>query len=390
MRLLQLISSGGHYGAENMLINLTGALEQLGCRSVVGVFENAHRPNTEIAEHAGRRGLPAVVFQCMGRADWRAVRTVRNYIETEEIDLVHTHGYKADIYGYAATKPLKVPIIATCHNWTKASAALRIYAFFDRLVLRRFERAVAVSEHVAAALHRSGVPAERITTIHNGVDVAAFSTAPATVAAEINKGKRPVVGMVARLVRGKGIEHFLSAAREALAAFPEAIFLIVGEGLTRKHFEKMTRAMGIQENVLFLGQRNDLPGVYASMDIFVLPSLNEGMPLTILEALAAKKAVIASRVGAIPQAILDRETGILITPGDTAALKNAMVELLRDPSLRVRLGAQGQTWVRRHFEVERMARDYLRLYEELIEAAPRSSSNLEPIHHAAGHTREAD
>src|SRR2546427_198094 len=186
----------------------------------------------------------------------------------------------------------------------------------DRWALRRFHRAVAVSEGVAVALRRGGVAPEKITTISNGVDVAVFSAGRPTLAAEIGKGNRLVVGMVSRLVRGKGADYFLHAASDVLSCFPETLFVLVGEGSARKELERLARELGIEKKVIFTGQRADMPGVYASLDVFVLPSLNEGMPLTVLEAQAANRAVIASRVGAVPQLIQHRETGLLIEPGD--------------------------------------------------------------------------
>jgi len=371
MKTLQLISSAGHYGAENMLLNLAKSLERLGCTSVLGVFENLHRPNTEIAEHARQVGLQTVAIRCQGRADREAVRAIRSHIETQRIDLVHTHGYKADIYGYAAARTLPTPLIATCHNWTGASVSLRLYAPLDRWALRRFHRTVAVSEGVAAALRRGGVAPDKITTIRNGVDVAVFSAARPTLAAEIGKGNRLVVGMVSRLVRSKGADYFLRAARDVLCCSPETLFVLVGEGPARKELERLALELGIENKVIFTGQHADMPGVYASLDVFVLPSLNEGMPLTVLEAQAANRAVIASRVGAIPQLIQHRETGLLVEPGDVAGLRNTILELLADASLRAGLAARGQERVREHYSAEGMASRYLSLYQDLLEGRAR-------------------
>ena len=385
MKTLQLISSAGHYGAENMLLNLAKSLERLGCTCVLGVFENLHRPNTEIAEHAQQLGLQTVAIRCQGRADREAVRAIRSHIETQGIDLVHTHGYKADIYGYAAARTLPTPLIATCHNWTSSSVSLRLYAMLDRWALRRFHRAVAVSEGVAVALRRGGVAPEKITTISNGVDVAVFSAGRPTLAAEIGKGNRLVVGMVSRLVRGKGADYFLRAASDVLSCFPETLFVLVGEGSARKELERLAGELGIENKVIFTGQRADMPGVYASLDVFVLPSLNEGMPLTVLEAQAANRAVIGSRVGAVPQLIQHRETGLLIEPGDVASLRNAMLELLADASLRAGLAARGQARVREHYSAESMARRYLSLYEDLLGGRARQSQgavcHVSPIAH---------
>lgn len=201
--------------------------------------------------------------------------------------------------------------------------------------------------------------------------MAVFSAGRPTLAADIGKGNRPVVGMVSRLVRGKGADYFLRAARDVLCCFPETLFVLVGEGPARKELEWLARELGIENKVIFTGQRADMPGVYASLDVFVLPSLNEGMPLTVLEAQAANRAVIASRVGAVPELIQHRETGLLIEPGDVTSLRNAMLELLADASLRAGLAARGQARVREHYSAEAMAKRYLSLYEDVLERRAR-------------------
>jgi glycosyltransferase involved in cell wall biosynthesis len=372
MKVLQLISSGGFYGAESVLINLAYSLSELGCENIVGVFDNAHRSNTEVAEHARRLGLEVETFLCRGRMDWSAVREIRNAIRARGIDLVHTHGYKSNLYGYAAVRPLGLPILATCHNWTRQSASLRMYALVDRMVLRRFPQVVAVSEAVRDSLREAGLQAERIAIIDNGVDLQRFASGSSSFAQEIGKGTRLVVGMVGRLVPQKGPELLLQAAQELLPRFPETLFVFVGDGPARPALEQLAKERGIAEHVIFAGQRNDLPGIYAAIDIFALPSLNEGMPMTILEALAARKAIVATRVGAIPRLILPGKTGLLIEPGDAAGLRDALARLLADEQLRSELAAAGNVWVGQNFSARAMSQKYLDLYHRLVEerAAP--------------------
>ncbi len=371
MKILQLISSGGFYGAENALMNLSIALDRLGCESIVGVFQNAHRPNNEVADFARRQGLRVVEIPCRGRADWGTVRAIRNCIRECAIDLVHSHGYKSNLYGYAAVRPLGVPIVATCHNWTRQSASLRLYETLDRLALRRFSRVVAVSATVAESLRSAGVAPERITAIDNGVDLERFAGASEDFARGIEKNSRLVAGMVGRLVPEKGPEYFLRAAAQLTASFPEALFVLVGEGPARPRLEQLARELKIERQVIFTGQRDDLPSVYAAMDVFVLPSLNEGMPMTILEAMAAGKPVVATRVGAVPQLVAEGETGFLVEPKDVEELKDAMAMLLGDAGLRARCGANGHNKVKRDYSSQTMANKYLDLYHEVLE--PRSA-----------------
>lgn len=366
MKIFQLISSAGHYGAENMILNLAPPLQRLGCESLVGVFYNTHRPNTELAEQARRHGLPVVMIPCRGRADRAALRAIEDSMREHHIELIHTHGYKADLYGYTAAKNLGIPILATCHNWPDKNLPLWVYSVLDRWMLRRFPQIVAVSEGVRSALRRFGVPQSRIAIIGNGIDFKTFCAAPPSLAVEIRKGDRLTVGLVGRLVPAKGPDYFLRAARDVLQRFPNTLFVFVGEGPERRRLEALARELEIEHSVLFAGQRNDMPGVYNSLDVLALPSITEGMPMTILEGLAAKRAVVATRVGAVPDLIEHERTGLLVEPRDVRGLCEALERLLSDAVLRQRLGEAGQALVRQRYSAEAMAQNYLGLYQRLL------------------------
>jgi glycosyltransferase involved in cell wall biosynthesis len=365
MNVFQLISSGGYYGAENVVVALGESLERQNCRSVIGVFHNANQQNEELTRQAERRGLTVIQIVCRGRWDREAVRAIRYELESLNIDLLHTHGYKADIYGFLASRRLGLPLISTCHLWTRQTLAVRFYDFLDSLILRRFDAVVAVSDTIAKSLRLSGIRESKIRVIDNGIDLPHFSHAHATLAQKINKGPKLVVGTVGRLVAQKGMEYFLRAAREVLPDFPNVIFVIVGGGPDRTKLEHLAKDLQIEQNVLFSGQCTDMPGAYASMDVFVLASIDEGMPMVILEALASKRPVVATSVGAVPRLIIPGKTGLLIAPRDVQALKQAILRLLNDSSLRSELGNAGEALVKRNHSHDTMARNYLQVYEQM-------------------------
>lgn len=364
VKVLQLISSGGYYGAENMLLNLCASQKETGCQNSLMLFYNVHAPNVEFYERARRHGLSVRMVHCRGRADWRAVRQIEECIQEDGIELLHTHGYKADLYGYIAARRSCKPIVATCHNWLGGTAALGIYNHLDRMVLKRFNALAAVSDSVAQRLLDSGASAKKIRTIANGIDVQAFERGYPLPALTFDGSK--VVGMVARLDLQKGFEYLLRAARDLCVAFPALKVVIVGDGPDRKPIEDMIQRFGLLSNVILAGQYSDMPGIYAAMDVFVLPSLNEGLPMTILEAMAASKPVIATRVGAISSVIKDGETGLLLEPGDAHGLRSAVARLLSQPDLRRRIGAAAHNWVSRNYTSEAMALKYRQMYDEVL------------------------
>jgi glycosyltransferase involved in cell wall biosynthesis len=387
VKVLQLISSGGYYGAENMLLNLCASQEKSGCENSLLLFYNVHVPNVEFYERARRRGLSVRMVHCKGRADWRAVRQIEEYIQEDAVDLVHTHGYKADLYGYLAAWRCHKPVVATCHNWVGGTAALGIYNHLDRMALKKFNALAAVSDAVAQRLLAFGVPTEKIKTIANGIDVTAFERAQPLPLLK-DEGSI-VVGVVARLDLQKGFEYLLRAARELCKMFPGLKIVIAGEGPDRSAIEEMIEQYGLQSSVVLAGQQSNMPAVYAAMDIFVLPSLNEGLPMTVLEAMAASKPVIATRVGAIPSVIRDGENGLLVVPKDTEGLRNAVASLLNDPARRRRLGDQAHAWVSQNYTSEAMALKYREMYEEVLGKPAPSAISTQQVDHSNVNARGA-
>ena len=364
MKILHLISSGGLYGAETMMVALSRQLQKDGHSSLIGVFDNAHLPNTEIADYAQSKGVPVKVVSCKGRIDRRAVSRLRHILREERVDVIHAHGYKADIYGYAANFGLNHPILSTCHTWYDNDFAALLYGILDRQILRLFDMTIAVSEAVAAELRGAGVRPEKIRLIDNGIDLHSFIASRATLRHELQTSKK-LIGTVARLAPEKGIEYLLRAAVTVLREQPDVLFVIVGDGPDRQKLTALAQELGIGSHVIFTGARRDIPGVYASLDVLVQPSLKEGLPMTLLEGLAAGRATVATRVGAVERVVLHEKTGLITEPADSPALANAIVRLLNDEHLRKRLGEAGHNWIRDNFSAEAMARTYLELYQSL-------------------------
>ncbi len=365
IKVLQLISSGGYYGAENMLLNLCASQESAGCQNSLLLFYNVHQPNVEFYERARRTGLSVRMVHCQGRADWQAVRQIEEYIREDAVDIVHTHGYKADLYGYVAARRTGKPIVATCHNWVGGTAALGIYIRLDRMVLKRFQAVAAVSDAVARQLRDRNIPASKIHTIANGIDLQKFTQAE-PLPGLAHEGKK-LIGMVARLDLQKGFVDLLKAVHALADGTREFKVVVAGEGPDRMAIETMIQDYGLQSTVMLVGQQANMPGVYAALDIFVLPSLNDGLPMTVLEAMASSTPVIATRVGAIPKVIHDGESGLLVQPGDSSGLRDAMARLLDDPALCRRLAQRAQAWVGQHYTSEAMALKYRQMYDDVLD-----------------------
>jgi glycosyltransferase involved in cell wall biosynthesis len=361
-----LISSEGYYGVENMLVVLARHLNQQGCHCVVGVFRNSHSPHTEVAEQARRQGLTVEILPCNGRWDWSAVTEIRRLLRKHNSHILHTHGYKADLYAYLASWSKEVVLFATSHNWSSRTLLMRAYAALDRLVLSRFDKVIVVSEVVGKILRRWGTTADRVSEIFNGVDLEQFTGAKPTLRNEITAEGHALVGFVGRLVPDKGGALLLHAAKQVLNVRPKTMFVLVGEGPSRREWEALAMQLGITKQVFFAAAREDMPGVYASLDIVVLPSRVEAMPMSLLEAMAAEKPVIATRVGAVPKLITHEKTGLLLEPDDVRGLAAGILRLLEDPNLAVRLAVNGRAHAAEHFSATAMANSYRKHYEQVL------------------------
>jgi glycosyltransferase involved in cell wall biosynthesis len=279
-------------------------------------------------------------------------------------DVVHAHGYKADIYAYIALRASGVSLVSTCHNWLDDDRKTSFYGILDRLILRGYARVVAVSEDVRQRLLKSGVRADKVSMIRNGIDLRPFDRAPAAVRHKLGWDAHRIVGFVGRLSREKGPDIFLHAAARVLAQCPDTKFVLAGDGPDRAELDSLVDKLGIRDPVRMLGRCDDMPALYASLDIMVSASRREGLPIAILEGMASRLPMVATTVGEVPTVIQDGRTGMLVPVEEPELLAAAIIELLRNPAKREQLGSAARQLVEDDFSAERMTADYLRVYEE--------------------------
>lgn len=384
MKLLHLISSEGFYGAESVLVLLARSLAQNGYPCCVGVFRDTRAPHIEIANEARACGLAVEEIPCNGRIDLRAVQTIRDIARRHNAEVLHSHGYKSDIYAYLAGRRGNRLLMATCHGQIRTQWALRAYCALDRAILRRFDRVAAVSDQLAEALVSSGLQRSKVTMIANGVDLDRFAHVRPVLRNEFAPRSGRVIGMVGRLAEGKGADVLIEAAPRVLAHFPDTTFVLVGGGPQRGALEALAGRLNVSQNVVFAGVRRDMPEVYASLDVVVLASLNEGMPMCLLEAMAAARPVVATPVGSIPLLIRPEETGLLAAPGDPGDLAAKILQVLSRPGEARVMAENARRHVASRYSATVMAQKYIDIYEQARQDAPRRICQ-EWAHADAGH-----
>src|SRR6185312_2300515 len=161
MKVLHIISSGGMYGAEAVILNLSRTLNEGGHASVLGVFSNSSNPNLQLHEAARKEGIESDPIPCSGQIDRSVIASIRGLAERTGADIVHAHGYKADVYVYAALRGTATPFVSTCHNWVNEGPLVSFYGVMDRFVLRNYAAVIAVSDEVRATLLKAGVKERR-------------------------------------------------------------------------------------------------------------------------------------------------------------------------------------------------------------------------------------
>ena len=223
---------------------------------------------------------------------------------------------------------------------------------------------IALCCEVKQRLLKAGVCEGNIHLVRNGIDLRPFDKAHAALRGDSTLDSALIVGLVGRLSREKGVDLFIRAAANVLVEFPYARFLVIGEGPDRDKLESLIDELKIRDRLQILGRRDDMPSIYASLDLMVSASRQEGLPMAILEGMASRLPLIATAVGEVPTVVLNGRTGVLVPAESVEAISAGISELLRDPARRKRFGVAARKLIEEEFSAERMTTDYLRVYEE--------------------------
>jgi glycosyltransferase involved in cell wall biosynthesis len=272
---------------------------------------------------------------------WRLARLLRR----KRVKVLHTHLFLPALVGRVAGLLAGTPVMIT-HEHGRNLWKRWYHRWLERFLLPVTDLRIAVSDDILSLrVERERTPRSRICVVHNAVDPARFDTRDTLRAQkreELGLEGCFVVGTVGRLVEAKAFDLFIEVAREVCARKPEARFLIVGEGPLGGDLRRLRDSYGLSDLVVFAGQRSDIPALMAAMDIYLITSRREGLPLSLIEAMMSAKAIIATSVGGIPETISHGEDGILTPPDDRPALVEAVLALAQDPALRHMLGAGAQ------------------------------------------------
>ena len=347
-----------------MLVSrIASGLDQKRFRSIIGLFDSGW-----LDGRCKTLGLRTFVVPMEGQWDFRWIIQCCRIVRQQNVSLIHSHEFRANAFGAIAARLCGIPLVGTVHgkNYYPDFAKRRLaYRWVSRTA-----HMVAVSNDLRRFLEeRIGIDQRRIKVIHNGVDMMDRMSLAQVRRLRSEFGvvhDEFVIGIVGSLYPVKGHAYLFHALKTVVARHPNTRLLVIGQGELEKTLREMVSELEIGQAVSFLGLRDDVPRILSLLDLFVLPSLSEGLSVALLEAMSAGVPVIASNVGGNPEIIVSGETGYLVPPGKPEELASRILGLMSDQESTRLLGERGREWVAREYTTERMLQRYQDLYESCL------------------------
>jgi len=362
-RVLHVLETGGHGGAEAVVLELAKRLPRERYCVEVAVGRAGW-----LSENLQSEGIRAHVIPRRRGFDLRMARETRGLIRQKHIRLVHAHMFRGGLMSSLAARAAGIPAVVTVHGPDDVTGSKRRAAV--HVIGRLASHVITVSDYLRRlVISACRVSPDRVRTIHNGIDFGRIAAHQRgwrrQMRAELGTAQGPVIGTVGGLRAVKGHEYLLRALPEVMRFEPEVRLLLVGEGPSREGLEDAAQELGIVDRVHFLGFRDDVPRVLSALDCFVLPSLSEGLSIATLEAMAAGLPVVVTDSGGPSELVSDGESGLIVPPGDSSALAQALIAVLHDHDLAGRLGRAAR---RRAdgFDLSVMVERYDALYREVL------------------------
>jgi glycosyltransferase involved in cell wall biosynthesis len=346
---------------------------------VVAYIRDVQDQEFRITDKARARGLTYYEIPEHGKFDLRVVRAIRDVVIRHNINLIHSHDYKSDLFAYLVRRWLwrrPIALVSTAHAWVMLGVRGELYRRLDLWLMRRFNHLLAVSQATKDEMTAAGVSAANISVVHNAIDTEVWSPLQSTtnLREELGIGQAfPVIGYVGRIMPEKDLDTWLHVAALVAEKYPSARFVLVGEGrdgTTLRHLQKLATTLGISAQVIFTGYRESLVPAYATFDIFVLTSRREGLPNSVLEAMAMGLPVVTTDVAGTSELVLDGATGFVLPQGDVHGIAQAIITLADNHQLRLQMGTGGRKRVEQEFSFTKRLRRVEELYEQSLGVLP--------------------
>lgn len=376
------VVSGHGGGPDKTIFNSPRFLPELGYRGIcVYLRDPGDEGFSVLAERAQRAGAPLEAVDDFGIRDFEIVRRLRAVVERHRPAIWHGHDYKSNLLGLllnrgrgpvsgedASSQPMR--LVTTVHGWVQRTWKTPLYYFIDKQCLKRYERVVCVSSDLYRDCQRLGVPTDRLSLIDNAIALDDYEWELSKEDARLQLGlepARPVIAAVGRLSAEKGFDLLIDAVAALNRSGTALTLAIAGSGAEQANLQAQIDRSGFGDRIQLLGFCEDPRPLYRAAEVFTLSSIREGLPNVLLEAMAMRTPVLATRIAGVPKLIEDDVNGRLVEAGSTAALRAGIEELIGDATLRTRLADAGRRTIEERFSFRQRMRKMAAVYDSLFE-----------------------
>ena len=365
INVLHLIETSEPGGSESVLAYIVKNLDSDNYSSLVCLLGEGW-----LTQKLSELGIEYMILRNDRPYDPIFLKKLIQLIKRRRIDIIHSHEFMMNIYGSVAGKLSGIPMVGTVHGKLYfPEKKSRILSY--KLAVALCSRMVLVSEDLKAFFIQTlGLRNQKkLLMLYNGIDIDKYAAIKDTTQLKIELGIKAdsvVACTIGSLFKVKGIPYLLEAVDKVRMSYPDFKLLIAGEGNQMDDLQKQARALNLGDTVCFMGFRDDIPGVLSISDFYICSSLSEGLSLSILEAIAASKPVIATRVGGNPEIIQDGRNGYLVPPADSESLADKIKCLIGNANLRKEMGLESARTAREKFSLRQMILNYQNLYDQLL------------------------
>lgn len=368
--ILHLIESAGLYGAENVILTLARAQQKTGdFIPVIGCIVNHREDYSALYEKAISENILVIKLVLPVSRYLLKINNTAQLLREYPITLIHCHGYKPAVFGFFIAKCSQIPIISTCHNWimpTQGPLKMRTMIALEKFLYRYFNKVIAVSRPIFTILSQLNIATEKLGIIYNGIEIKCNNESLLTRESLDLNNEDFVVINLARLSSVKNQRALIEAVATLVPQYSHIRLLLVGDGNDQATLKALVHEHRLEENIIFLGFRKDALALLGLSNCFCLSSIDEGMPISLLEAAAKKVPIISTNVGSVAMLIENNISGLLIPPNNIQALSQAILQLINNPELGQKFSTQAHQRLQKNFSAEKMQDQYAAIYRTVL------------------------
>jgi glycosyltransferase involved in cell wall biosynthesis len=367
IHVLQIITPVGFYGAERWILALVNNSDPEFVRHDLAVTQESDSQDLEITEHYPEGEGQTFRVKMSGRFDLKVINALSEIVRQRQIEVIHTHGYKSDILGFIVAKKNGIKCISTPHGFGQPETLkLKLFIKLGLVALRFMDHVLPLSAQLHQEILRLGIPESKVQTIQNAVDLVEVDSVRQENMREDVGDRTKKIGYIGRFDENKNVIDIIKIFHRIWQLGPEVELILVGDGDTREELERYTANLESRDVIHFLGFRHDRLNWLKDFDIFIMTSLNEGIPRCVMEAMGMGVPVVAYDIPGVAQLISHQTTGFLAEVGDIDGMVNNCRQLLAESELATRIAQQAREFVDHQFSGKRMAREYLGVYRDIL------------------------